>query len=242
MVPTSASGVPTSISACTMPASSSAATASAAQRDQIGRIAPSSRSSAWRSRNTDQHDQPAQPDRHAGQVHRVDDHRDGGHRRRGRVPGQRPGGAAPPRRGRQQHPVGRARASPTSGAQQERGRRQHAEPHQLRGAELAAQHVAQVRAGDVEQPAAGRVRRLQQQLGRVLAATRPSPVHTSRAGPRGDSRCGHSSASTSTGPTSRTSPAYPRYLTIGIAAVDDRVDLVSLGQASVGVADGAPTE
>ena len=75
----------------------------------------------------------------------------------------------------------------------------------------------------------------------VLPSTSPTPVHTSRAGPTRESRCGHSSASTSTGPTSSTSPAYPRYLPTGISArTTGSTD--SATSPSAGGVDCAPTE
>ena len=76
---------------------------------------------------------------------------------------------------------------------------------------------------------------------RVLNVTRPMPVQITLAGPRRLSRCGHSSASTSDGPTRSTRPAYPRYLPTGIRPRTTGSTLVSSIVALGGV-DAAPTE
>ena len=75
----------------------------------------------------------------------------------------------------------------------------------------------------------------------VLSPISPRPVQTRRIGPVRDRRRGHSSASTRTGPTTRTSPAYPRYLPTGMAVLTTLSTAASVS-AWGALADGAPIE
>ena len=155
----------TSISACTVPASSSAETASAAQRDQIGRIAPSSRSSARRSRKTASITRPpSQTAMLPRWTASTTTETAGAGEAAGCPASGQVSSAAPPSTARMiasARPTGPAQQRP----EQERRRREQAQPDQVGRAEGAAQHVAEPLAGDVEEPATGRVRHLQPQVG-----------------------------------------------------------------------------
>nr|BFE71424.1 hypothetical protein GCM10020092_047250 [Actinoplanes digitatis] len=74
----------------------------------------------------------------------------------------------------------------------------------------------------------------------VAAVVAARPARTSRIGPRRDTRRGQSSASSRAGPMISVSPAYPRNLRVGTAAVT--VPCTRSGSLSGGRAEGAPTE
>ena len=144
-----------------------------------------------------EHDQPAQPDRHAAP---------GGRRRPprrppapGTPPGARPAarwpGPTTPSIASSARSAATAAAAGQQRAEQEGGRRQHAEPDQVRGAERAAEDTAEPVAGRRRRAAAGRVGRLQPQRRPAVAQRPPDPrpVQASRVGPRRESRRGQSS-------------------------------------------------
>ncbi len=137
--------VETSISAWTTPARKRAVTASVAQRDQTGRIAPSSRGAACRNRNaasmTSPPSQTAMPARCAMSTTTET----AGTGDAAGWPDDRPGGQPDHAEDDQQDPVGDPAAAGQQRAEQEGRRREHAEPDQVRGAERAAEHVPQRR-------------------------------------------------------------------------------------------------
>ena len=224
---------PTWTTACTTPAPTSHTTASAAQRDQAGRITPSTRGWARRSRNTDKRDQPAEPDRHRRHVHHVGRHdqRAGQRRHRSRA---RSAARWPGRRARAR-PARRRGPRPAVPAQHRRAAaRRPAASTASRAVSVnavrAGQHVGQLGGGDVPQRRAGAVRRLQPEPpSGGQADQRQAGVRTSRTGPRRDSRRGQSRARNSAGPTVSVSPAYPRNLSVGTAAATERMDLARIG-------------
>ena len=131
----------------------------------------------------DQHDQPAQPDRHAGQVGRVDDHGDRRHRGGGRVPGQRPGGQPDDAEDGQQRPVGDAAA-----AGQQRAEQEGAPPPARRAGPGArcrtccrARHAARRRRSSRRRSCTGACRNSSPTVDNAIS---PRPAQASRLGPR----------------------------------------------------------
>ena len=128
-------------------------------------MAPSSSSSARRSRNPAEDHQAAQPERHRGEMHHVERDRHRRQRRSDRVPRHRPGGEPGHPEAGQQDQVGPGRPALAQRSQQHRDRGQDAQPHDVGGAVAAAEHVAQRGGVEVQQAAPGDVRRLNPQRG-----------------------------------------------------------------------------
>ena len=217
-------------------------TASAAQRDQIGRIAPSSRSSARRSRKTASITSPPSQTAMLPRCTASTTTETAGAGEAAGCPASgQVNSAAPPRMARMipsVRPIGPAK----SGAEQERRRGEQAQPDQVGRAEGAAQHVAQPRGGHVEQPATRRCT--------APAATGrrgwPGPAGPARPRPAGPARAGAADAARARPApapgrpaaadrrTRGTSPPSPRSPPPGRRGCPQPV--------STGGVDGAPTE
>ena len=169
-------------------------------RAEFGGVGP-------RQQEHDQHDQPAEPDAHRGDVDHVGDDRDHRHRRCARVARDRPGGhrrscrARPAAPGRRPSPcpctIGR---SSTSAAPSTPSRIRCAAPYWLDSTSRTSEPRT------LPRPPPATYGTCSASSSTVPSATRPAPRpdHPDRA--RAVQPRGHSSASISTAPTSSTSP------------------------------------
>ena len=240
VVPNSAAGVPTSTSAPAVPPTTSTPTATIAQRDHTGRIAPSSATrplgSRYRASTTSPPSHTAMAPMWLASVSTVS----GGTDEALGCPdsGQVSTATAPSRPSRilSARPVRPliTRYSNGSAAISAPNRVRCAAPYRLPSTAARSDTLTDHGRDPVVYGA------WRYSAASVPATSSPNPVHTSRPGHCRDSRRGHSETRNTVGPTTSSNPAKPRYRAAGSATAT--TGSVRGSATAGGCSDGAPTE